>query len=187
MSVVAALGSLLDSAHPIDERPLSLFQGSSSTYKKYAPTATTAAAATPNVDDTCDALLEPDAEADAADPFSELDELDVVEVPEEDESSVEEDAVVDDDEPVVVVLDEPVVVALEPAVLDAVVEVAPLPVDPAVDVPVVVSVLVPDAAVDAPVVDAPVAVVAAPVLDAAVEAATEVPVAPVVVVVAPAV
>ncbi|KAL4140908.1 hypothetical protein PRNP1_014476 [Phytophthora ramorum] len=74
--------------------------------KKYAPIATIAAAvAIPNVDDTCDALLKPDAEADAADPFSELDELDVVGVPEEDESSVEEDAVVADEKQVVVMLD----------------------------------------------------------------------------------
>uniref|UniRef100_H3GZQ3 Uncharacterized protein n=1 Tax=Phytophthora ramorum TaxID=164328 RepID=H3GZQ3_PHYRM len=89
MSVVAALGSLLDSAHPIDERPLSLFQGSSSAKahsqpdaKKYAPIATIAAAvAIPNVDDTCDALLEPDAEADAADPFIAVDPAVVVSIP----------------------------------------------------------------------------------------------------------
>jgi len=140
--------------------------------------------ATPNVRETCDAPLEPDAEE--ADPFNELDELEVVVVPEEDESSVTEDAVIDEDEESVedvVVADEPVVVALEPAVLAAVEEVPLAPVIvPAVDAP---AAPVPDAAVEAPAVDAPVAVAAAPVLDEAVDAATEVPVVPVAVVVAP--
>jgi hypothetical protein len=142
--------------------------------------------ATPNVRETCDAPLEPDAEE--ADPFNELDELEVVVVPEEDESSVTEDAVIDEDEESVedvVVAGEPVVVSLEPAVLAAVEEVPLAPVTvPAVDAPAAPVAPVPDAAVEAPAVDAPVAIAAAPVLDEAVDTATEVPVGPVAVVVA---
>ncbi|GMF17376.1 unnamed protein product [Phytophthora lilii] len=140
---------------------------------QYAPTATTAAEATPKVADTCDAPLEPEAEADD-DPINDPFELEVFDLPVDDESSVE-DAVVDD-EPVVVVADDPVVVALEPPMLAAV-EVSPAVADPAADAPVVaaapvdpVAPVVPvapvapvdEAAVADPAVDVPVVVAVVP-------------------------
>ncbi|RLN91879.1 hypothetical protein BBJ28_00017994 [Nothophytophthora sp. Chile5] len=146
-------------------------------YKKYAPTATTAAEATPSVLATCEAPLEPEADAEA-------DESLVVAVPVDDESVVDDEAVVvpvEDESVVAVAEEESAVTVLEPvAMLEAVT--SPVVVDPAAEAPVAAAVSVPAAVVAVPDMEAPVAVasvapevaVAAPVVEAPVVVAAAV-------------
>ncbi|KAE8997516.1 hypothetical protein PR003_g21828 [Phytophthora rubi] len=146
-------------------------------YRKYETTAIAAADATPTVVDTCDAPLEPDAEADD-DFFAVPEGLEVAGVPEDDESSVDEEAIADE-ESVMVMSIEPVI---EPAVLPAADVASPAATDPEVDPPVAAApeasaAPVDEDSVEVLAVEAPVvAPVAAPAFGAAVGVATVVPV-----------